>query len=356
MRVGLLGLPASGKTTLFQLLTRHAPATTVHGATLAAGRVPDGRLDKLAEIHRPRRTVYTQIEFVDLPSWIPEGGGPRRNGALLQHIRDVDLLVHVVRAFDDPTVPTVHGTVDPLRDAQAVHEELLLADWSLVETRLNNLAQARKKQPDHDKQVALLERFRACLEGGAPLSSLSLTEDEEALMRGDAFISRKPIVVALNVSEDALGEADDPQRQAVEAWCRQQGIPLIVTSARVEAEIEALSGDEREGFLAAYGLEASGLERLARTAYEHLGLIAFFTAGEKEVRAWTVRRGVRAPQAARAIHSDIERGFIRAEVADHKDLLREGSLTALKEKGLLRIEGKDYLVQDGEVIHFRFNV
>lgn len=356
VRVGLFGLPYSGKTTLFQLLTSGAQATSFRGASLAVGRVPDGRVDRLAAIRKPLKTTYTQIEFVDIPSWMPQGG-QQKNGQLLQHLGDVDLLVHVVRAFDTPYAPHILGSVDPLRDAQAVAEELVLADWGLVETRLQNLRESRKKRPGHEQEVALLERFRACLEEGAPLSSLPLGEEEEALVRGYTFYTRKPMILALNVAEDVLPDPEDPGRKAVEAWCREHSTALVATSAQVEAELEALSPEERREFLADFGLDAPGLERLARTAYEHLGLLSYFTVGEKEVRAWTIRRGATAPEAARAIHSDIARGFIRAEVIAYDAYVAaNGSMKDLREAGQVRLEGKDYVVQDGDIITFRFNV
>lgn len=356
MRIGLLGLPYSGKTTLFQLLTGGSAAAS-RGASLGVGRVPDPRVDRLAEIYRPRKTTYAQIEFVDLPSWIPNGqGGGQQGGQLLQMVRDVDLLVHVVRAFDTPFAPHMQGTVDPLRDAQALSEELVLADWTLVETRLKNLQESRKKRPRHEEEVALLRRFQACLEQGRPLSVLELTDEEEALIQGYTFYTRKPVMIALNVSEEILTTPGHPQLSAVKAACEQQGWPLVVVSAKVEAEIETLAPEEREEFLRELNLTESGLQRLARTAYQRLGLISFFTVGEDEVRAWTTRRGAKAPEAARAIHSDIARGFIRAEVVSYEQFIAAGSMKAVRDAGQLRLEGKDYVVQDGDIISFRFNV
>lgn len=357
MRIGLLGLPFSGKTTLFQLLTGGSVGTSSRGAALGVGRVPDPRVDRLADIYRPRKTTYAQIEFVDLPSWVPNGQrNGQQGGQLLQIIQDVDLLVHVVRAFDTPFAPHIHGNVDPLRDVQALSEELVLADWGLVETRLKNLRDSRKKRPNHEEEVALLQRFQDCLEEGRSLSALQLTAEEETLIQGYTFYTRKPMIVALNVSEERLPTPGDPQRLAVEAACREQGTPLVVVSAKLEAEIETLPPEEREEFWRELNLAESGLQRLARTAYQRLGLISFFTVGEDEVRAWTTRQGARAPEAARAIHSDIARGFIRAEVVGYQEFIAAGSMKAVRDAGQLRLEGKDYVVQDGDIISFRFNV
>mgnify|MGYP001070989683 CR=1 FL=1 len=358
MKIGLIGLPASGKSTLLRLLTR-GQAGGPGKARIGAAPVPDARVDGLSRLFEPKRTVYAQVECTELPGLQAEGARTAAGVAareLAEALRSIDCLVQVVRAFDAPYVPHPLGDIDPLRDAQSVYDELVLMDWALVETRLERLAEARKKGLKHDEELRLFERLRPELEAGRPLRSLTYSTEEAALLRPYTFVTTKPLVLAINVDETQLRAGDYPGRDALHSWAAERSIPVVELAALIEAEIEELPDEEREAFLTDLGLTEPGIARLARSAYQALDLISFFTVGSDEVRAWTVRRGATAREAAGVIHSDIERGFIRAEVADHRDLLREGSLHALKEKGLLRLEGKDYLVQDGEVIHFRFNV
>src|SRR5690606_24000940 len=358
MKIGLIGLPASGKSTLLRLLTR-GQAGGPGKARVGAAPVPDDRVDALSRLFQPKRTVYAQLECTELPGLQLDGA---RTGAgvaareLAEALRPIDCLVQVVRAFTAPHVPHPLGAPDALRDAQRAYEELVLMDWALVETRLERLAEARKKGLRHDEEIRLFERLRPELEAGRPLRALEYTSDELALLKPYSFVTTKPLVLAVNVDEEQLRSGSYPGRAELHAWAQERTIPVVELAALIEAEIEELPEEERAEFLADLGLSEPGIARLARSAYQALDLICFFTVGRDEVRAWPVRRGATAREAAGVIHSDIERGFIRAEVADHEDLLREGSLHALKEKGLLRLEGKDYLVQDGDVIHFRFNV
>lgn len=357
MKIGLLGLNAAGKSTLLRLLTQ-GQAGGPGKARIGAAPVPDARVDGLSRLYQPKRTVYAQVECTELPDLELAGAGGAAGAArdLAEALRPIDCLVLVIRAFTAPHVPHPMGEPDAWRDAQAIYEELVLMDWALVETRLERLAEARKKGLRHDEEIRLFERLRPELEAGRPLRAIEVTSDEAALLKPYSFVTTKTVVLAVNVDETQLRTKSYPGRDRLVPWAAERGVPVVELAALIEAEIEELPAEEREEFLQDLGLTEPGIARLARSAYHALDLISFFTVGSDEVRAWTVRRGSTAREAAGAIHSDIERGFIRAEVADHKDLLREGSLTALKEKGLLRIEGKDYLVQDGEVIHFRFNV
>ncbi|MBO8140611.1 MAG: redox-regulated ATPase YchF [Firmicutes bacterium] len=359
MKIGLIGLPGSGKSTLLRLLTR-GQAGGPGKARIGAAPVPDSRVDQLSAIFQPRRTVYAQLECTELPGLTPAkhapGGGNQAARELAEALRPLEAIVQVVRAFEAPHVPHPLGSVDPLRDAQLLWEEFLLMDWSLVETRLERLAEARKKGLRHDEEVRLFERMRPHLEAGRPVRSMDFSPGERALLKPYSFLTAKPVAIAVNVDDDQLRAGTYAGREELSAWASEQEAPLVEVAALIEAEIEELPPEERAEFLEDIGLAEPGIARLARSAYEALDLISFFTVGSDEVRAWTVRRGATAREAAGVIHSDIERGFIRAEVACFDDVVREGSLTALKEKGLLRIEGKDYLIQDGEIVHFRFNV
>lgn len=359
VKIGLIGLPAAGKSTLLRLLTKGEAGGTGK-SQVGVAPVPDPRVDALVKIYNPQRTVYAQLECVELPSLqLQQGAGAGAAGVTAQQLaealRHVDAIVQVVRAFSAPHVPHVLGEVNAFRDAQTVYEELLLMDWSLVETRLTRLKEAKKKGLRHDDEIALFERLQPELEAGRPLRAIEVTNEEGALLRAYSFLTTKPLVLAVNVDEDQLGGAFDGAAELT-AWTKDRGVPVVEVAALIEAEIEELPAEEQAAFLEDLGLEQSGVARLARSAYEALDLISFFTAATREVHAWTVPSGTGARQAARVIHSDIERGFIRAEVVHYDDLVREGGMAAVKEKGLLRLEGKDYVVQDGDIIHFRFNV
>lgn len=359
MQIGIIGLPLAGKTTLFNLLTggQAAPGGGRGQVHLGVAKVPDRRLDVLAAMYHPRKVTPATIEFTDIAGFLPGETDRAKLNAFLQGVRRSDALLHVVRAFESATLPHPLGAVDPVRDAREVDTELLLADLQVAEGALARLQVARRRSPEEEAQLALLQRCRAALEAGRPVRDLGLADDEERLLRGYAFLTARPLLVAVNLSEEQLRAGDYPGRAGLADYCRRQGGGEPVEfCGTVEAEIAALDEADREAFLEEYGLAEPGIARIARVAYAALGLISFLTAGEEEVRAWPIRRGLTAKQAAGKVHSDIEKGFIRAEVVAFEDLVAAGSLKAARERGLVRLEGRDYVVRDGDVVVFRFNV
>jgi GTP-binding protein YchF len=357
METGILGLPKAGKTTLFNILTAARQATDKFARSgethVGVATVPDPRLEKLRDLFQPRRFTPATVRYVDIPG-IERGEGAAA-AVDLEKLKNVDALMLVVRAFDDPELPHPEGRVDPARDVASVDLELVLADHELVERRLERLDKARKRglTADEEREKKLLaDVVLPALEAERPLRTLALEADDERRLRGFQLLSAKPLLVVVNVGEEEVA-AGDPARWGLAAEAARA---VVVVSAPIEEEISQLSPDEQRDFLADLGLAEPSAARVIRATFDLLGRIAFFTVGEDEVRAWTIRRGTTARQAGGAIHSDIERGFIRAEVVSWDDLLRLGSLAACRDQGVLRLEGKDYLVQDGEVVHFCFNV
>jgi len=354
MRAGILGFAKAGKTTLFNLLTASRQRTDKFAASarthVGVAQVPDPRLEQLRDLFRPRRYTPATVEFTDIPGIQKGHGGESLD---LAGLREVDALMHVVRAFEDPEIPHPEGSVDPARDVASLDLELILADHDLVGRRLAKLEQARKRGLDSDEErerKLLAEVVLPSLESETPLRRVELVPDDERRLRGFQLLSAKPLLVVLNVDEECLAEGRPPAPDL------PPEVPAIVVSAPIEEEISRLEGDEQSEFLAALGLAEPSVHRVIRSSYEILGLISFFTVGEDEVRAWTVRRGTTAPRAAGAIHSDLERGFIRAEVVPWDDLLRLGSLAACRDAGLLRLEGKSYVARDGDIMHIRSGV
>lgn len=354
MQLGILGLPKAGKTTLFNTLTASSHETDKFAASkkthIAVAKVPDDRLARLRDLFNPKRYVPATVEYVDIPG-IQQGEGSESLD--LAQLRTVDALVHVVRAFDDPELLHASGTVDASRDVATIDLELVLADHDLVERRIERLHKSTKRGLSREEQQELellTQVVLPALETERPLRDVELKPEDEKRLRGFQLLSAKPMLVVFNVGEDQLGQSLDFTVQTGEQ-CR-----TVVISAPIEAEISRLSPEEQADFLADLGLEEPSLDRVLRASYDLLGLISFFTVGEDEVRAWTLRRGSCARDAAGAIHSDIARGFIRAEVVAWDDLLRLGSLAACRDEGILRLEGKEYTVADGDVAHFRFNV
>ncbi|WP_334072228.1 MULTISPECIES: redox-regulated ATPase YchF [Paenibacillus] len=364
LKAGIVGLPNVGKSTLFNAITQagaesaNYPFCTID-PNVGVVEVPDPRLDKLTELVVPNRTVPTAFEFVDIAGLVRGASkGEGLGNKFLAHIREVDAIVHVVRCFEDENITHVDGKINPISDIQTINLELILADLDSVEKRIER---SRKNMKGGNKQYAqeveLLERIKEALYNDQPARSVELTDDEKLIIRDLHLLTLKPVLYAANVSEDGVADAEDnPYVQQVREFAAAENAEVVPISAKVEAEIAELEGEDKAMFLEELGLQASGLDRLIQAAYRLLGLYTYFTAGVQEVRAWTIRKGTKAPAAAGVIHSDFERGFIRAEVVSYDDLVAAGSMNAAKERGQLRLEGKEYVVQDGDVMHFRFNV
>jgi GTP-binding protein YchF len=358
LRAGLIGFPASGKTSLFQLLTsaREAPrASGKSEANVGVSRVPDDRLDRLTALFNPRKHVPATVEFADIAGV----GGAKTGAAALLDVapfRNADALLHVVRMFRDPSVPHPAGSIDPARDVRTMEDEVILADLGVVERRLERLEKDLKKasNPDLKKEQEILVRCRAALEEGKALRALDLSPEDAKRLRGFQFLSAKPLLIVLNLDEADLPHADDAVKLAgIESFLAGAATRAVPICAKIELEIAQLDAEDAAAFMADLGLHESGLDRVIRASYDLLGYISFFTVGEDENRAWSIPRNTPAVVAAGEIHTDISRGFIRAEVVRYEPLLARGTLAACREHGELRLEGKDYIVQDGDVINFR---
>lgn len=364
MKLGIVGLPNVGKSTLFNAITSagaeaaNYPFCTID-PNMGVVAVPDPRLDKLAEMYHPEKVTPAVIQFMDIAGLVRGASkGEGLGNRFLSHIRESDAIVHVVRCFENGDIVHVEGGVDPVRDAEIINMELIYADLELVERRLDRVRKAMKGDRTLAAEAAFFERLLDTLNNGLPARSLSLTEDEQAWLNDCPLLSLKPVVYAANLGEDELaaGAEQSPHYRALAEVAERENARILPICAQLEAEIAELDGEEKVAFLQELGIEQSGLDRLVVLCYDLLNLISFLTAGQPEVRAWTIEKGTKAPQAAGKIHSDIERGFIRAEVIDYGELLRCGSLAAAKEQGLIRSEGREYVMRDGDVVLFRFNV
>ena len=365
MKLGVVGLPNVGKSTLFNAITNagaqaaNYPFCTIEPNTGIVA-VPDERVDKLAEMYHPKKATHATIEFLDIAGLVK--GASRGEGLgnkFLSHIREVDAIVHVVRCFEDSNVVHVDGSVDPLRDMETINLELIFADMDTVQRRGEKAAKMIKTgERKYAEEAALAQRVFAHLEQGNPARTFAATPEEREAIKGWFLLTTKPVIYAANIGEDDLGrdESELPQVTLVREAAQREQAETLVISAQIEQEIASLDRAEKIEFLKELGIGASGLDRLVKTCYRLLGLISFLTVGEDECRAWTITRGTKAPQAAGKIHTDFERGFIRAEVVPFDTLMSLGSMAACREKGLIRSEGKEYIMQDGDVTLFRFNV
>lgn len=360
MKLGVVGLPNVGKSTLFNALTKAgAPAANYPFCTIEPNvgivTVKDERIDKLTALYNSKSTVYTTIEFVDIAGLVKGASkGEGLGNKFLSHIREVDAIVHVVRCFDDENITHVDGKIDPVRDIETINLELIFSDMDALSKRIDKTKTAMKSgDKKYKEELDILMRIDAALQEGKPVRSMEFTKEEKEFVDGLFLLSSKPVIYCANVSE---GGEDNDYVKAVTEYAKNEGSEVVALCVKLEEELSELPDDEKEMFMEELGIKESGLDKLVKKCYSLLGLISFLTAGEKETRAWTIEKGTKAPQAAGKIHSDFEKGFIRAEVVDYDTLMECGSYNAAKEKGKVRSEGKDYVFKDGDVVLFRFNV
>ncbi|MDO4482001.1 MAG: redox-regulated ATPase YchF [Bacillota bacterium] len=363
MKLGMVGLPNVGKSTLFNAITKagaqaeNYPFCTIE-PNVGVVQVPDERLKVLHEMYNSKRTIYTTIEFYDIAGLVKGASkGEGLGNQFLSHIREVEAIVHVVRCFEDENVVHVDGKIGPLKDIETINLELIISDLELVERRIQKTTKNLKGDKGLQAELDILNKVKETLEQGLSARTMELTDEERAFVKSLCLLSFKPVIYAANVSEEeASGDTDNPLVQEVRDFAATENSEVAVICAKLEAELTELDEEEKTVFLEELGITESGLDKLIKASYSLLDLISFLTAGEPEVRAWTIKKGTKAPGAAGKIHSDFERGFIRAETVAYDDLIACGSIAAAKEKGLVRSEGKEYVVKDGDVILFRFNV
>ena len=362
LRAGIVGLPNVGKSTLFNALVANAKAEAANfpfctiEPNVGVVSVPDERLNALSDISSSKQIIPARVEFVDIAGLVKGASqGEGLGNQFLSHIREVDAIVHVVRCFENDDIVHVAGAIGPERDVEVINLELVLADLGQVERRIERVRKQARANKDAQAELVILEKLAAALNEGKSVRQVELTEEEAEVIKPLGMLSAKPIIYAANVSEDDLATGNEFVEQ-VRQIAAKDNAQVVIVSAQVESELVEIPEEERADFLESLGVEEGGLKSLIRATYELLGLRTYFTSGEKETRAWTIKAGMSAPQAAGVIHSDFERGFIRAETVAYNDLVTSGSMSAAKEKGLVRSEGKDYIVKEGDVMLFRFNV